>query len=343
MQELISVIIPIYNVDKYLERCVNSIIEQTYENLEIILVDDGSKDKSPQICDSYEKKDRRIKVIHKENSGVSETRNIGIKQSTGKYILFVDADDYLEKDMIMCLYNTLTDNKVDIVRGNYYISNGSDNKIKGNTYGLANRVLDRNDIVEKLIPNLLESKIQCYVWLLLISREKINKIDEFDKELYILEDTLFYINLLLKADSIYILDIPLYNYNIANISSATKSSKYYVRNMKNMINVNKKIREAIQGIESQKNNYIEIIDTRHFSCIINYIYMIYKSEKKLENGIKEFDKIRDCDEIELMLKNYNPKLVDMQMRIQISLVLKKRYKILKLFYLFRILLSRIKK
>ena len=96
---MISIIIPIYNVDKYLTKCIESIVSQTYQDLEIIMVDDGSSDACPQICDQYAEKDSRIVVIHQKNSGVSAARNAGLKVATGKYISFIDADDYIEFDM----------------------------------------------------------------------------------------------------------------------------------------------------------------------------------------------------------------------------------------------------
>ena len=95
--ELISIIVPVYKVEKYIDRCVESIINQTYKNIEIILVDDGSPDNCPKICDEWAKKDKRIRVIHKENRGVSSARNVGIDVAKGKYIGFVDSDDYIEK------------------------------------------------------------------------------------------------------------------------------------------------------------------------------------------------------------------------------------------------------
>ena len=93
MKDKISVVVPIYKVQDYLERCIKSIINQTYDNLEIILVDDGSPDECPKICDEYALKDERIKVIHKENGGLSDARNFGIAAATGKYISFIDSDD----------------------------------------------------------------------------------------------------------------------------------------------------------------------------------------------------------------------------------------------------------
>lgn len=110
---LISVIVPIYKVEKYLDRCINSIVNQTYRNLEIILVDDGSPDKCPLMCDEWQKKDERIKVIHKENGGLSSARNAGLDIATGEYIAFVDSDDYILPDMYEYLYRLIDENDAD--------------------------------------------------------------------------------------------------------------------------------------------------------------------------------------------------------------------------------------
>lgn len=115
MDSLISVIVPIYNVEKYLDRCVDSIINQTYKNLEIILVDDGSPDNCPQMCDDYAKIDNRIKVVHKENGGLSDARNVGMKVATGEYVSFIDSDDYISLDFYETLLETIVDNDSDIV------------------------------------------------------------------------------------------------------------------------------------------------------------------------------------------------------------------------------------
>ena len=113
-REKITVVVPIYNAEQYLERCLKSIVEQTYENLEIILVNDGSSDKSLEICERFKANDERITIINKENGGVSSARNRGIEAATGKYIIFIDADDYIEKDMFAILEDDLIKNKVDI-------------------------------------------------------------------------------------------------------------------------------------------------------------------------------------------------------------------------------------
>lgn len=107
MNPLISVIVPIYNVEKYLVRCVDSIVNQTYKNLEIILVDDGSPDRCPQMCDDYAEKDSRIKVVHKKNGGLSDARNAGMAVATGEYISFIDSDDWIETSMFELLLNNI--------------------------------------------------------------------------------------------------------------------------------------------------------------------------------------------------------------------------------------------
>ena len=116
---LVSVIVPVYKVENYLERCVDSIINQTYKNLEIVLVDDGSPDKCPQMCDEYAKKDARVKVIHKPNGGLSDARNVGFENSNGTYAMFVDSDDYLELNTVEELYDNLIKTDSDISCGMY--------------------------------------------------------------------------------------------------------------------------------------------------------------------------------------------------------------------------------
>lgn len=148
---LISVIVPVYNVEKYLKQCIDSIINQTYKNLEIILVNDGSKDNSGIICDEYSKKDSRIKVIHQENKGASVARNRGIKESKGEYISFIDSDDFITNDMLdillsMCIENQCGISKCETIdikdRNMPKVSRSNNVKVYDSNYIL-------NDIYEK--------------------------------------------------------------------------------------------------------------------------------------------------------------------------------------------------
>lgn len=112
---LVTIVVPVYNVEKYLDRCIKSIVNQTYNNIEIILVDDGSPDKCPQMCDDWAKKDSRIKVIHKENAGLGMARNSGMEIATGSYILFVDSDDYIDESAVEKSVNTAINEQAQIV------------------------------------------------------------------------------------------------------------------------------------------------------------------------------------------------------------------------------------
>lgn len=113
-QELITIVVPVYNVEKFLPKCVENIIGQSYKNLEIILVDDGSTDSCPLLCDKFQKDDERVKVIHKKNGGLSDARNKGIESATGKYLTVIDSDDYVSSDFIEYLYKLLETNSADI-------------------------------------------------------------------------------------------------------------------------------------------------------------------------------------------------------------------------------------
>ena len=124
--EKVSVIVPIYGVEAYLDRCVRSIVDQTYENLEIILVDDGSPDRCPAICDAWATRDSRIKVIHKENGGLSDARNTGLKIATGKYIAFVDSDDWISADYIYLMYQAIKKTDAEIAACDVAVSYGEE-------------------------------------------------------------------------------------------------------------------------------------------------------------------------------------------------------------------------
>lgn len=153
MNDLISIIIPVYNVKPYLRRCVDAVLGQTYSNLEIILVDDGATDGSSQICDEYQKKDRRVVVLHKENGGTSSARNAGIRQAKGAYIGFLDADDWPEPGMYEWLYQTITaypECQVAQLMSADYLVDGT--MVKGpQEEGGDSYVLPRKDYLEQLL------------------------------------------------------------------------------------------------------------------------------------------------------------------------------------------------
>ena len=117
---LVSIIVPVYNVEDYLEQCISSILEQTYKNIEVILIDDGSGDRCPDICDEFAQEDCRIHVVHKKNAGVVSARCTGLRIAKGEYIQFVDGDDWIAKDMVHSLLFCMLEENVDLVICNYY-------------------------------------------------------------------------------------------------------------------------------------------------------------------------------------------------------------------------------
>lgn len=153
MEPLISVIVPIYQVEKYLHKCINSILEQSYSNIECILIDDGSQDGCPQICDEYAKRDERVKVIHKENGGLSAARNTGLDIASGEYICFVDSDDWIHLEYIEKMYKAIRETEADIaICDMQYVYEESYNGEKGEQVSPIKReLLDQKTALEKLV------------------------------------------------------------------------------------------------------------------------------------------------------------------------------------------------
>lgn len=145
MGELISVIIPCYNVEKYLDRCMQSVLNQTYRDLEIILVDDGSTDGTGKMCDRYALTDARVKVIHKKNDGAASARNFALKEMTGEYVGFVDSDDWIEPDFYSYLYNLIVRYRADIAQCAYVLTDGSKKPVR---VGEEIQVIDQNQLMD---------------------------------------------------------------------------------------------------------------------------------------------------------------------------------------------------
>lgn len=164
---MISVIIPVYNVEKYLEQSIKSVIGQSYKNLDVILVDDGSEDRSGIICDRFAQQDNRITVIHKKNSGLSDARNVGTELAKGKYVFYLDSDDYLEKDALERIYNLAETNACDVVTSNFFYTYSDYEKI-ANENKQDYEILDTRSAVMELVKGNI---IQNFAWGKLISAE----------------------------------------------------------------------------------------------------------------------------------------------------------------------------
>ncbi len=228
MTEKITVIVPVYNVEHYLDKCLDSVIKQTYKNIEIIVVNDGSTDNSGKICQEYAKKDNRIVYIEKENGGLSDARNAGLDRLTGSYVTFVDSDDWIESDYVETLYKKITEYQADIAVGNYYSFNESEGMfyfhISGDSY--YEKVYDNVSIFE----NLYESQ-EMKSFALISAWGKLYKAGLFDHLRFDIgklgEDGYLNQKIYLLAEKIVYIHKGIYSYRIRNSSlSRTWTEKW---------------------------------------------------------------------------------------------------------------------
>lgn len=219
---LVSVLVPVYNVESYLDKCIESIVKQTYRHLEIILIDDGSTDRSPAICDEWTSRDDRIVVIHRPHSGASAARNSGLDFAHGAYIGFVDSDDYIEQDMYATLIGLLSDYNADIARVAYCILENNDKVIAEFEEGIQT-VRGAEAITDTLSKSGHKSVA---VWNKLIRKSVIGDI-RFDTELIFGEDLMFLYQVYQNCNLMIINDIPLYNYRINSNQSSNKDDCNY--------------------------------------------------------------------------------------------------------------------
>jgi glycosyltransferase involved in cell wall biosynthesis len=212
----ISVIVPIYRIENYLPKCIDSVLQQSFLDFELILVDDGSPDNCPKICDDYAKKDSRIKVIHKENGGLLSARKAGLKNAQGKYISFVDGDDWVDKFYLDTLFKLAEANDSDLViTGHFREFDGKIETIKPKTAGIYNE----KDLKASIIPNAIyngkfcEHGISTYVWNKLFKRELLYPILlDVPNDIVMGEDAAITYSYLAISKSLVVSKIPLYYY-----------------------------------------------------------------------------------------------------------------------------------
>lgn len=206
---LISVIIPVYNVEKYIDKCVESVVRQTYKNLEIWLVDDGSTDSSGVYCQKWVEKDERINVIHQKNRGLSAARNIAIDKCSGEWLAFVDSDDWLDNNFFMELMEACQKYQADISMCGYYevYEKEGGYELKEEDTSLRPGNIAKNEAVEKII---YDKEIHSYAWNKLYKKELFDGLMFPEGRGY--EDVAILYKLFLKADNIAIVDKPLYYY-----------------------------------------------------------------------------------------------------------------------------------
>lgn len=266
----ISIIVPVYNVEKYLKRCIESIINQTYKNLEIILVDDGSTDNCPAICDEYARKDKRIKVIHKENGGASSSRNTGMDAATGKYITFVDSDDFIKEEFVEYLYNLSIENNCEIVQCSFEI--GSNEKFSDI------RIRDKVEVYSN-IEALCSRKLKVVPWGKLYKMKTIKSI-KFPLGI-INEDDATYYKFIYNSKRVCITNKQLYYYYQSNNSVMRNNSKY---KRTDFINIYK---DRIKFFKEKKEVILYEKSYERFCLVLMLFYISCKKDKENTNDKKE--------------------------------------------------------
>lgn len=215
IKKLISIVVPVYNVEKYVSKCIESILMQDYVNFELLLVDDGSTDKSGLICEKYKKQDKRIRIFHKENGGLSDARNYGIDRAKGELITFIDSDDTIKTNYLTLLIKALNEEQADIVQANMYTSQS---KIKEENR--SKRVYSGEEAFEQL---MMFKDVKVYAWAKLyrISLFKENKLKYPIGK--IMEDSFTTFKLLLNSNRVVCLNDKLYFYRQRNDSIMNRS------------------------------------------------------------------------------------------------------------------------
>jgi glycosyltransferase involved in cell wall biosynthesis len=292
----ISIIIPVYNSEKYLKQCLDSILKQTYKNLEIVLVDDGSKDSSLKMCNEYSKSDKRIKVFSKENGGTSSARNYGLKHITGEYVIFIDNDDYiLDENSFSNIIILLKKNKPDILLHNciYYWENTG-------KFTYPKTDFDRKEIINKnkyeALDYLIKNNIYTYtVWDKVIKTSVIKNNNILFSEGKRNEDSEFCIKILEVTKSYDYCDKPCYVYRKLHSYAQTSTLKYeHTKDLKDLILFYiKKYEKRDNKLKYYIYNYISYL----YSVYIAQTYLI--SDQRINSDIKEILVYKDIIKYDL--------------------------------------------
>ena len=316
MEDLISVIVPVYNVEDYIEKCLDSIINQTYNNLQIIIVDDGSPDDSGKICDDYAKKDSRITVLHKENGGVSFARNIGLQNATGNWVTFVDSDDWIKNDYIEQLLKIAKQDNADVVLCGYNRVNNTARQEINATGGK-----DTFSLSEYLIKTLNPQTGFGFCHMKLIKKDCIQNL-RFDENLVVGEDALFNMQLSKNIKKAVFYKKALYNYR-NNSNSVVK--RYDDNYAKKYLESMKKCKEYITSNYTDskiKQNYYNYVAYHVMLVAVNYCF---HPENKNKHKIKLLKEICSYDIFKEGILNSNFENISLTRKVTLFTLKHKLY------------------
>lgn len=300
----VSVIVPVYNVEKYLDRCMESLLNQTLKNIEIIMVDDGSPDLCPQMCDEYAKKDSRVKVVHKKNAGLGLARNSGLDIATGEYVAFVDSDDYVGLDMYKTLYDRAEANKCDAVFC------GFRTEVRENKWVYSNEVdvdqLWKREDVQQFMLDMIASGVgiraerlyQMSVWHSIYKRSLIeeNHFRFVSEREVASEDIPFQVDFLSKANTVAYVSKAFYSYCLNGTSlTATLKPEKYARY--------KQLRACLLS-KSSDAEYVSRVNRLFIGYTRSHLYDIINSTWK--HKVVMINEIQSDDIWEEVRRNYSP-------------------------------------
>ena len=265
-KDLISIIVPVYNAEKFLARCVNSILAQTYKNIEVLLVDDGSNDSSPLICDDFELKDSRVKVIHQDNAGVSAARNTGLRHFSGSYYCFVDSDDEVDQFLIEKLYFSARETNADLTICGYK-----------QIFGERERIFEPSKACVKGKFNIASYYLDHYLeWIASAPWAKLFKVNEqsknliFDEGMSLGEDLKYNVEYIKITEVVSVISDSLYKYYIYN-DVKTLSNHYNVSYYYDILELYQSTNEYIYDLNSTAALNIKNVNYKLFSFCVSFM------------------------------------------------------------------------
>lgn len=332
---LISVVISVYNVEKYIEKCINSILQQTYKHLEVICINDGSTDNSKKILEEFQKKDSRIKIITKQNEGLLKSRVDGLKISKGKYIVFIDGDDWIEINMIEKMYNKIIETSADIVRSNYYINDSK--KMMINKEEL---LIDKASFEPLFFDFFYKTTCCNSAWRQMINKECIKDIEDINTDITLGEDIEFNLHIYPNIKKISFIPDCLYHYRRDNINSITTNPNIekIKNNIKSSLKAHTRLYQSIERFDiNDKERYrLEVLTRIIREASYLELKLLWNTKRnKLKEVHKFLKQVNNSEELENVRKNLTYKQLNfktMKYKYFVKSVYKKDYIRIYVYY-----------
>ena len=337
---LVSIVVPVYKTEKYLDNCIESLVNQTYRNLEIILVDDGSPDRCPEMCNRWAAQDNRVKVIHKQNEGLGMARNTGIENAMGEYICFFDSDDFIDENTIEKAYCAAVEEQVDIVIFGFHRTNESGDIVASFVPKMEKNDYYGKDIRDEIIPEMIapnpekRSKRNIYMsaWMMIIRLDVINTNNwRFVSEKSIIsEDVYSLLDLFQYISSIHILPYALYYYrtNQSSVSRAYCPDRY--ARIRHFYFESSKLCQKLKYGEE----VLRRLSIPYLAFTVAALKQEINSRNKPHTKKEEINKVLQCEVLQRVLCNINEDKISIKKKI---LYWAMRHKLVDLCYLLLVL------